>query len=207
MRFPGPTDLLKVAGQGYEAAERAIALVPRVVVILGQVEKMLVQVTAMIAELEPTAGRAAALVTRTDGIVSRAEKVLGRTESLTDSLVPLVERFQPTLDRLEPMAARLADTTSPHEVDAVVMLVNTLPEISEKVRADILPILDTLGTVAPDLRDLLDVSKELNEMLGSVPGMGRVKKRIEDRQEDEDADRADEYLADETPPSAPDRRR
>jgi len=206
MRFPAPNDLLKLAGQGYDTAERAIALLPRLVAIVGQVENLLGQVTAMMAELETTQRRAAAMVTRTESVVTRAEEVVGGTEALTDQLIPLMERFTPTLDRLEPMAARLADTTSPEEVDAVVALINTLPEVSEKMRTDILPILDTLGTVAPDLRDLLDVSKDLNEMLGSVPGMGKVKKRIEDRQDDEDAARDGGYRAAEAPPDAPDRK-
>ena len=54
--------------------------------------------------------------------------------------------------------------------------------------------------MAPDLRDLLDICKELSELIGSVPGVGRVKKKIED------ADWQDEYRALEEPPAAPDRR-
>jgi hypothetical protein len=38
--------------------------------------------------------------------------------------------------------------------------------------------------VAPDLHDLLHVSRELNEMLGRIPGMGRLKDRIEDEQQE-----------------------
>jgi hypothetical protein len=75
-----------------------------------------------------------------------------------------------------------------------------LPPIVGKLDSDILPVLDTLATVAPDLRDLLDVSKELNELIGAVPGLGRVKKRIEERQQE-----ADDYRAEEAPPAAPDR--
>jgi hypothetical protein len=37
--------------------------------------------------------------------------------------------------------------------------------------------------VAPDLHDLLDVSRELNEMLAKLPGVGRVKRRINEQQE------------------------
>ena len=45
-----------------------------------------------------------------------------------------------------------------------------------------LPVMTTLGTVAPDLHDLLDVSRELNEMLGKLPGLGRIKRRVEEEQ-------------------------
>jgi hypothetical protein len=44
-------------------------------------------------------------------------------------------------------------------------------------------VLDSLSTVAPDLHDLLDVSRELNEMLGQIPGISRMKKRIDKQQE------------------------
>ena len=43
--------------------------------------------------------------------------------------------------------------------------------------------------------------RELNELIGSVPGLGRVKRRIEEKQADED-----EYRAEEEPATAPDRR-
>jgi hypothetical protein len=205
MRLPGPQDLLRLVGAGIGAAERAIALVPRLVVIVDQVEDLLVQVRVVVSEIEEIAGRSAGVVVRTERVVSRVERVVGRAEGLTSRVQPLLDAYQPILEQLQPMIARLADTTSPDEVDAVVRLINTLPEMTVKMQKDILPILDTLGTVAPDLRDLLDVSKEFNEMLGSVPGLGRVKKRIEERQDQEDEARADEYRANETPPAAPDR--
>lgn len=198
MRIPGPNDLFNIAGHGYQAAERAIALVPRLVAVVGDVEQIMVRVHTLIGDIETTNRRAGAVVGRTETVVTRAATVVGRTEKLTGALVPLLEKFQPALDKLEPMIARLASTTSPAEVDAMVKLIDTLPDISEKMRTDILPVLDTLGTVAPDLRDLLDVSKELNEMLGAVPGLGRIKKKIEERQEQDD-----EHRADEIPPPAP----
>ena len=51
-----------------------------------------------------------------------------------------------------------------------------------QLERDILPVMTTLGTVSPDLHDLLDVSRELNEMLAKMPGMGRIKKRIDEQQ-------------------------
>ncbi|MET3803384.1 ABC-type transporter Mla subunit MlaD [Nakamurella sp. UYEF19] len=203
MRLPGPTDLLALAGRGFEAAEKAIALVPRLVVIVGEVEQLMATVRKVVADIQTVQTRAAAVVGRTETVVTRAETVVGRTEKLTAALTPLLDRFQPTLDKLEPMVAHLAATTSPVEIDAIVKLVDTLPDVAAKMQTDILPILDTLGTVAPDLRDLLDVSRELNEILGAVPGLGRIKKRIEERQEQEDEARADEYRANEIPPAEP----
>lgn len=201
MRLPGPNDVVKLAGQGYEAAERAMALVPRLVSIVGEVEHVMVRVTALITSITATNDHASRVVDRTERIVVRAEGLVGTAEKMVGELTPMVDRFLPVLDKVEPMVARIADTTSPDEVDAVVKLIDTLPELSEKLRTDILPVLDTLGTVAPDLRDLLDSSKQLNEMLSGLPGLGRMKKRIEERQQAEDAGK--QYSAEETPPSAP----
>lgn len=204
MRLPGPNDVVKLAGQGYEAAERAMALVPRLVSIVGEVEQLMVRVNAVVGSIVETNQRASQVVDRTAQIVVRAEALVGTAEGLVGKLAPIADRFVPVLDRIEPMVARIADTTSPDEVDAVVKLIDTLPELSEKLRTDILPVLDTLGTVAPDLRDLLDSSKELNEMLSGLPGLGRMKKRIEERQQEEDAENtARHYSAQEVPPSAP----
>lgn len=249
MRIPGPNDLIRVAGQGYDALERAIALVPRLVTMVAEVDLILRRVQTVVADIEDTQKRAAAavdhidviqrrvddmvdrttgvldrtkgviddtqgvvgraagvlentggIVDRTEGVVDRTEGVVGRASQLTRRIEPLLDRYQPTLDRLEPMLTRLAETTSPGEVDAVVQLVNALPAVVTKLDNDILPVLDTLATVAPDIRDLLDTSKELNELIGSVPGLGRVKRKIEEKQEEQDA-----YRADEVPPSSPDR--
>ena len=64
-----------------------------------------------------------------------------------------------------------------------------------------LPVLATLGTVAPDLHDLLTVSRELNDMLAKIPGMGRLKRRI-DEEEGEDGTDACRSVTRPEPPRA-----
>jgi hypothetical protein len=93
--------------------------------------------------------------------------------------------MEPSLLKLQPTLERLAETTDPREVDAMVATIDHLPLLAAKLETDVIPVLDTLTTVAPDLHDLLDVSKELNLMLGKLPGMGRVKKRVDEQQESE----------------------
>lgn len=150
--IPGPAEALRLADQAQRAVREAIALVPRLVAVVGQVEEIVAAVGGIVASVDLTQRRAADLVARVD---------------------PLLGRFEPILDRLEPIAARLADTTSPAEVDALVTLVDRLPRIVAALDADILPILTTLGTVAPDLHELLDAAKELNEIITQIPGLRR----------------------------------
>jgi hypothetical protein len=121
-------------------------------------------------------------VERTGPEVRGSEELLGTLEPLNQRLAGLLDSLEPPLTRLQPTLERLAETTAPHEVDAMVELIDHLPRVAHRMDTDILPILDSLGTVAPDLHDLLDVSRELNEMLAKIPGMSRVKDRVDEQQ-------------------------
>ena len=95
----------------------------------------------------------------------------------------LLESMEPSLLKLQPTLERLAETTDPREVDAMVAMIDQLPMLAAKLETDVIPVLNTLATVSPDLHDLLDVSRELNLMLAELPGMGRVKRRVDEQQE------------------------
>lgn len=184
MRIPGPSDLVRAAGQSYEAVEQAIALVPKAVALLGDAASLVQRAGGLVGRVEGlldgvdgTAARASALVQRVEALLPAVEDTAGRATALVGSLEPSLHTLQPTLETL-------AETTSPDEVRALIGLVDLLPEIVERVRVDILPILGTLGSVAPDLRTLLLISRELNEMLSAIPGLGRAKRKFEDEQDD-----------------------
>jgi hypothetical protein len=166
---PGPRQVV-------DQVEALLGAVPRVLVLLERAEEL-------VAKIDGVATDAGALVGRTGQVVDGATEHVTRLSGLLDALEPSLTRLQPTLDRL-------AETTDPHEVEALalVRLVNHLPQISEQVERDVLPVLSTLGSVAPDLHDLLEVSRELNDMLAKVPGLGRIKKRIDEQQGEDDTD-------------------
>jgi len=159
---PGPRDLLRLTTGSYQALEQAIALVPRISSLIDQVERV---------------------VQRADTLVAEVERTRQRTDQVVEQAGALVGDLQPALSQLLPLLEQLADTTSPAEVAAAVALIDHLPLVVAALETDILPILATLDTVGPDLRELLETSKEFNEILGSVPGLGRIKKRVEERQE------------------------
>ena len=140
------------------------------------------------------ADQAGALISRAGRLAEQAEPLVQRAGELVGRADGLLERFEPSLRGLEPVLNRLAESTSPAEVDAAIQLIDTLPELVQAMENDVLPIMKTMGTVAPDLRNLLGTSKELNEILGSLPGLGRIKKRVEERQELEDQDRLAEAI-------------
>jgi ABC-type transporter Mla subunit MlaD len=214
---PGPRDLLAVLEKGADQVEALLGAVPRVLTLLDQAEVLLVRASAAIDQVEAVTRDAAAvvvhsnavvdraealvgrsggavdgaeaLVGRTDGVVDRADVLVGDTDVLVRRLATLLELVEGPMTTLEPTLRTLADTTHPEEVAALVQLIDHLPELTTRVETDVLPVLSTLGTVAPDLHDLLDVSRELNEMLGKLPGLGRIKRRVEEEQEAEQDDR------------------
>lgn len=172
---PGPRDLLAVLERGSDQVEALLGAVPRVLALLDQAEGLMVRATAAIDQVDAVTRDAAGVVTRTSGVVDRAEAQVTRLTSLLDS-------FEPSLTKLQPTLETLADTTSPEEVASLVRLVDHLPELTTRVEEDVLPVMTTLGTVAPDLHDLLAVSRELNDMLAKLPGIGRIKRRIDEQQ-------------------------
>ncbi len=175
---PTPRDVLDVVGRGGEALELLLAAVPRVTTLLTDVERLVADVAVLVERIEGTRATVDGLVGRVDGTVARA--------------AGLIDRLEPSLTALQPTLERLAATTDVHEVEALVAFTDHLPRLVSQLESDVLPMLHTLGTVAPDIHDLLDTSREVNGMLAKMPGFGLVRRRVEDRQADREADREDD---------------
>jgi hypothetical protein len=165
---PGPRDVLTVAERTGELVEWLIGALPRVMRLLDAAERIVADVEGLVSRMEET--RAGA-----DALVASAAVAEAR-------LVELMDRLEPSLTALQPTLARLAETTDPREVDALVSIVDRLPALAEQIERDVVPVMRTLSTVSPDLHDLLDTSRELNEMLARLPGMGRIKRRVDAQQ-------------------------
>lgn len=175
---PGPRDVLSALERGGEQVEALLGAVPRALALLDRAEALLDGASAAVGRVREVTEEAAGVVERAGVVVERAEVQVVRATELVDALTPSLTTLQPTLETL-------VDTTHPDEVAAMVRLVDHLPELTQRVESDVLPVLTTLGSVAPDLHDLLTVARELNDMLAKVPGMGRIKRRI-DEEEGED---------------------
>jgi hypothetical protein len=158
-RVPGPRDVLTVAERTGDLVEQLIGTLPRVMALLDAAERIVVDLDALVVAAAATEAR----------------------------LGDLLDRLEPSLTALQPTLARLAETTDPREVDALVSLVDRMPVLAEQVERDVVPVMRTLGSVSPDLHDLLETSRELNDMLAKLPGMGRIKRRVDAQQNAEEA--------------------
>jgi hypothetical protein len=203
MRLPGPRDLVAFVSLVERSSEQLVALLPRTTELLGNAERLLRDGSALVDRIETTRLEAQALVERTEVTRDRADELvtglepttrravalLAALEPTAERAVALLESMEPSLLKLQPTLERLAETTDPREVDALVAMLDQLPLLAAKVETDVIPVLNTLTTVSPDLHDLLDVSRELNLMLAKLPGMGRVKRRVDEQQEIEEGHR------------------
>ena len=188
---PGPRDVLAALERGGDQIEALLGAVPRVLALLDLAEGLLDRASTAVDRVSVVVDDAASEVARVGGIVDaaalevkRVGTVVGHADAQVARVTALLDALEPSLVKLQPTLATLADTTHPEEVAALVTLVDHLPALTEQVERDLLPVLTTLGTVAPDLHELLNVSRELNEILGKIPGVGRLKRRVEEEDDE-----------------------
>ena len=186
---PGPRDVLSALERGGDQVEALLGAVPRMLALLDQAELLLTRAAAVVDRAEIVADAAAAEVARVATVVAGAEERIAGVGTVVDGaavqaerVASLVDVLEPPLTRLQPTLQTLADTTHPDEVAAFVTLVDHVPALTEQLERDVVPVLATLGSVAPDVHELLHVSRELNEILGKIPGIGMLKKRVEEEE-------------------------
>lgn len=168
---PGLAEITGVVEQVLAAGPRLGALLGETERLVREIDRLLGQVDGLLQRVESTRVEAQRVVRRADNTRTRADKLLA---ALEPHIGPL-ERLHPTIERL-------AETTDPAEVDALVALIDTLPVLAGQVEGEVIPVMRSLSSVAPDVHDLLDLTRELNAMLGKLPGMGRIKKRVDEQQ-------------------------
>jgi ABC-type transporter Mla subunit MlaD len=162
----------------------AVAQIDRVGSVADDAQKQIDRVGSVADDAQKQIDRVGSVADDAQKQIDRVGSVVGGAAVQADRAAALLDVLEPPLTTLQPTLQTLADTTHPEEVAALVTLVDHLPAVTEQFERDILPVLATLGSVAPDLHDLLDVSRELNEILGKIPGLGRIKRRVEEEDED-----------------------
>ena len=196
MRLPTPTDLLRLPAAAVDAVQAAVALVPQVAVLVRDLDALVREARVVIAEASATRAVAQQVAEESAETLRAARQVVDRARAaeaaaaaavvevsaLSARAADLLTRWEPALERLAPVADRVADGVRPSDAAALADVVRQAPAVVAQLTDDILPVLDSLETVAPDLREVRDVSEGLEEMLGAVPGLGRVKKRVDARQ-------------------------
>lgn len=185
-----------------ELVETLAGALPRVLNLLGEAEALVRKADALVDRIEQTRTAADEVVARTDAVVTDAnalivrsagtlgsvEPTLERAQRLLDTFAPVLDDLSPVLKDLVPTITRLAESTDPDEVEALVRLVDQVPLLVDKLQSDIVPIMESMSTVGPDIHAMLAAIGDLADMLEKVPGLNRRRKNAEREAERRSAD-------------------
>ena len=89
----------------------------------------------------------------------------------------MISDYEPSLAALAPSVRRLAATLDPGEVEALVTLIDRLPQLVTHLDEDILPVLESLGNVGTDVHDLVDTVQDLRQLVKGFPGSRLFRRR------------------------------
>lgn len=207
-----PSDLAAAArsvlGWTDEAVQVVADLPARVAALLDEAERLVTRVGDTLDRVDAVTGRV-------DAVVDRVERVTGNAEQVVERIIPvtgaadavlesvgatsagahaLLEVFQPMAERGAPLLQHFIDEFSVEELHALIRLIDHVPQFTEHMEADIMPVLAKLDQVGPDVHELLDVLKDVRLAIQGMPGFSLFRRR--------GADREDE-LADERPATEP----
>ena len=217
---PGPTDVLNAVGGVRDGVSEALALVPRIGSVVHDIERLMERVSAVVTRIEQVVDHAETALGRAEGTLgladsamagvartqaraddaitavgkatSRAEDTVGRVEGLLVRLDPVLDGYEGPLVALAPSLHRLAETLEPHEVDAMVTLVDRLPTVVTHLDEDVLPVLASLDNVAPDVHALLDTVEDVRQIVKGFPGSRLFRRRGAEEIAAEEADEVEE---------------
>jgi hypothetical protein len=189
--LPGPGAVLSAAGRARATAGALLALPGRVLRLVDGLEATAARLDVLLDAVTATAERAGEIAAGAAVVVVEADRVakLSGTvaveargvvvgaDEVRESAGALVESYAPILAELQPTLARLAETTSPREVTALLGLVDRLPPLLDAVDRDVLPLLGKLNVMAPDLHALLESVEDLRRTVAGLPGIGLLRRR------------------------------
>lgn len=116
-------------------------------------------------------------------LTTGAGDVMAKAGSTSSAAQELLDLYRPMLERGAPLAGRFVDDLTPDEIDAAIKLVDQLPVLTEHMVSDIMPILETFDRVAPDLHELLGVTKDLRQGIAGIPGLSFLVRRGSGKEE------------------------
>lgn len=195
------TGLVELMGRGAALMTQAESLAARADTLIGRGEALLDRADLLLDQTAATVDASSRTVLEakaaTDGAalaVAETHLVLDRTRSLLDPAEELARRafplaaiLLPVGERLAPAAQRLADSTQDVEIEALVRMVDRLPQLTQHLEDDVLPMLGTLSKVGPDVHDILAAVEDLSLAIKGMPGMGLLRRRGERIEEEDEA--------------------
>jgi hypothetical protein len=119
------------------------------------------------------------VIGKATAVADRAGAVVDQAAGAADGASELLAVYQPIAHRAAPLANRFVEEFSEDEVHAAIRLVDQLPQLTEHMERDIMPILATLDRVGPDVHELLEQLKEVRQAIQGIPGLKFFRRRGE----------------------------
>jgi ABC-type transporter Mla subunit MlaD len=195
-----PSDLAAAArsvlGWTDEAVQVVADLPARVAALLDEAERLVTRVGDTLDRVDDVTGRVDAVVDRVERVTGNAEQVVKRIIPITgaaDAVLEtvgatsagaqaLLEVFQPMTERGAPLLQHFLDEFSVEELHALIRLIDHVPQFTEHMEADIMPVLAKLDQVGPDVHELLDVLKDVRLAIEGLPGFSLFRRRGAERE-------------------------
>jgi uncharacterized protein YoxC len=133
----------------------------------------------IVAAAGAVAADAGGVILKATGVADRALVVVEQAAGAATGASDMLAVYQPIAERAAPLAQRFVQEFSEEELHAAIRLVDHLPQLTEHVETDIMPILVTLDRVGPDLHELLNVVKDLQLAIRGIPGLRMLRRRGE----------------------------
>ncbi len=135
--------------------------------LIGRVEPLLDFADSALAPVKPVVE---ALLVDAELSPETARKVATR---LTEVLV----WTDKTIALLEPIADEILESVDSEEIRAVVQFIDHLPALGDSLENDVMPVLASLDTVAPEVHQILEVAQQCLEAVQGIPGFQLLRRR------------------------------
>jgi hypothetical protein len=208
-----PVRVLSLVGQAELLATRITVAVENAEALIERVGRIAAEAEALVGAVALTAEQATRVVVEAESVATGAARVVGGAAAATDAATSvitdaaattgaasavvvrastatteaeeLLHSYGPTLRKAAPMAQRFVDELSPEEISAAIKMIDELPRLREHMSDDVLPLLNKLDKVGPDLHQLLEVTQDLHLAIAGLPGLKMLRRRGEERIEEE----------------------
>lgn len=195
--LPTPAELLGAAAgvkqvvtgtvdQVAESASGALALVPAATALLARASALLDRADALadhaqlvISRIDEVVTESDATVERVNAVTTKADRTMGGATGLVDRADSLLSSVEPVARQGVPIAEKIVESISPAEVEAVVKMIDRLPTLLGHLEDDVLPLLQQLDAVGPDVHAILETVQDLTERIEALPGMGLLRRRAD----------------------------
>ncbi len=170
--------------------------------IVARVGSTVDSADGVVGRVSATVDVADDLVIEAGGLIGRVEPLLDFADSALAPVKPVVEALlvdaelspetagkvatrltevlvwaDKTIALLEPIADEILESVEPEEIRAVVRFIDHLPALGDSLENDVMPVIASLDTVAPEVHQILEVAQHCLEAVKGIPGFQLLRRR------------------------------